>query len=235
MLEGSVTASFVVGLTWALAPHVGITLLLFAAAAFVAATRTVAPPRTKSDTWSDPARRTRARGRRLLRPRGRVRWALPRLNAPVRLRTADLPHPGRAPTDALVVLVRSTRSAARRSSSGRRCDGSSGTWPRARPASVSSRTSLRASRGCSDQGRRALPESALAEGASSRGTGSRLGAWPLPARAARQRGVPRGARTRRAPPCRGEAHRLGSGFRARRRARPRMLTTRARIRHYVRR
>jgi MFS transporter, DHA1 family, inner membrane transport protein len=42
MLEGSVGASVLVALTWALAPSVGITLLLFAAAAFVAATRTVA-------------------------------------------------------------------------------------------------------------------------------------------------------------------------------------------------
>jgi predicted MFS family arabinose efflux permease len=42
MLEGSVGASVVVALTWALTPPVGITLLLFAAAAFVAATRTVA-------------------------------------------------------------------------------------------------------------------------------------------------------------------------------------------------
>ena len=42
MLEGSVGASVLVALTWALTPQVGITLLLFAAAAFVAATRTVA-------------------------------------------------------------------------------------------------------------------------------------------------------------------------------------------------
>jgi predicted MFS family arabinose efflux permease len=35
-------ASVVVALTWALTPPVGVTLLLFAAAAFVAATRTVA-------------------------------------------------------------------------------------------------------------------------------------------------------------------------------------------------
>jgi predicted MFS family arabinose efflux permease len=42
MLEGSVGASVVVALTWALTPSVGVTLLLFAAAAFVAATRTVA-------------------------------------------------------------------------------------------------------------------------------------------------------------------------------------------------
>jgi predicted MFS family arabinose efflux permease len=42
MLEGSVGASVAVALTWALTPPVGVTLLLFAAAAFVAATRTVA-------------------------------------------------------------------------------------------------------------------------------------------------------------------------------------------------
>ena len=42
MLEGSVGASVLVALTWALRPSVGITVLLFAAAAFVAATRTVA-------------------------------------------------------------------------------------------------------------------------------------------------------------------------------------------------
>jgi DHA1 family inner membrane transport protein len=42
MLEGSVGASVAVALTWALTPPVGITLLLFAAAAFVAARRTVA-------------------------------------------------------------------------------------------------------------------------------------------------------------------------------------------------
>lgn len=42
MLEGSVGASVLVALTWALTPSVGVTLLLFAAAAFVAATRTVA-------------------------------------------------------------------------------------------------------------------------------------------------------------------------------------------------
>ena len=42
MLEGSVGASIAVALTWALTPPVGVTLLLFAAAAFVAATRTVA-------------------------------------------------------------------------------------------------------------------------------------------------------------------------------------------------
>ena len=74
MLEASVGASIAVALTWALTPPVGITLLLFAAAAFVAAMRTVAGtvygfqvsgvsvarldrsalPRRKSDTWSDP-------------------------------------------------------------------------------------------------------------------------------------------------------------------------------------
>ena len=48
------------------------------------------------------ARGTRARGRRVLRARRRVRRALPRLDAPVRLRTTDLPHAARAPTDALV-------------------------------------------------------------------------------------------------------------------------------------
>jgi predicted MFS family arabinose efflux permease len=42
MLEGSVGASVAVAFTWALTPPVGVTLLLFAAAAFVAATRTVA-------------------------------------------------------------------------------------------------------------------------------------------------------------------------------------------------
>jgi DHA1 family inner membrane transport protein len=42
MLEGSVGASLAVALTWALAPSVGVTVLLFAAAAFVVATRTVA-------------------------------------------------------------------------------------------------------------------------------------------------------------------------------------------------
>jgi predicted MFS family arabinose efflux permease len=42
MLEASVSASVAVALTWALTPPVAITLLLFAAAAFVAATRTVA-------------------------------------------------------------------------------------------------------------------------------------------------------------------------------------------------
>jgi predicted MFS family arabinose efflux permease len=42
MLEGSLGAAVLVALTWALTPSVGITLLLFAAAAFVAATRTVA-------------------------------------------------------------------------------------------------------------------------------------------------------------------------------------------------
>jgi predicted MFS family arabinose efflux permease len=42
MLEGSVGASIAVALTWALTPPVGVTLLLFAAAAFVAAMRTVA-------------------------------------------------------------------------------------------------------------------------------------------------------------------------------------------------
>ena len=42
MLDGSVGASIAVALTWALTPPVGVTLLLFAAAAFVAATRTVA-------------------------------------------------------------------------------------------------------------------------------------------------------------------------------------------------
>ena len=42
LLEGSVGASVVVALTWALTPPVGIALLLFAAAAFAAATRTVA-------------------------------------------------------------------------------------------------------------------------------------------------------------------------------------------------
>ena len=42
MLNGSVGASIAVALTWALTPPVGVTLLLFAAAAFVAATRTVA-------------------------------------------------------------------------------------------------------------------------------------------------------------------------------------------------
>ena len=42
MLEASVAASVAVALMWALMPPVGITLLLFAAAAFVAATRTVA-------------------------------------------------------------------------------------------------------------------------------------------------------------------------------------------------
>jgi predicted MFS family arabinose efflux permease len=42
MLEGSMGAAVFVALTWALTPSVGTTLLLFAAAAFVAATRTVA-------------------------------------------------------------------------------------------------------------------------------------------------------------------------------------------------
>ena len=42
MLEGSLGASVLVALTWAFAPSIEITLLLFAAAAFVAATRTVA-------------------------------------------------------------------------------------------------------------------------------------------------------------------------------------------------
>ena len=42
MLEGSVGASVAVALTWALTPPVGVTLLLFATAAFVAAGRTVA-------------------------------------------------------------------------------------------------------------------------------------------------------------------------------------------------
>ena len=42
MLEGSMGASVAVALPWALTPPVGITLLLFAAAAFVAARRTVA-------------------------------------------------------------------------------------------------------------------------------------------------------------------------------------------------
>ena len=42
MLEASVAAAVLVALTWSLAPSVGVTLLLFAAAAFVAATRTVA-------------------------------------------------------------------------------------------------------------------------------------------------------------------------------------------------
>lgn len=42
MLEGSVGAAVLVALTWALTPSVPITLLLFAAAAFVAATRGVA-------------------------------------------------------------------------------------------------------------------------------------------------------------------------------------------------
>ncbi|HEY6112604.1 MAG TPA: MFS transporter, partial [Gaiellaceae bacterium] len=42
MLEGSVGASILVALTWAFTPSVGITMLLFAVAAFVAATRTVA-------------------------------------------------------------------------------------------------------------------------------------------------------------------------------------------------
>lgn len=42
MLEGTVGAAVAVALTWALTPPVGVTLLLFAAAAFVAATRTVA-------------------------------------------------------------------------------------------------------------------------------------------------------------------------------------------------
>jgi DHA1 family inner membrane transport protein len=41
MLEGSVGAAVLVALTWALAPSVAATLLLFAAAAFAAATRTV--------------------------------------------------------------------------------------------------------------------------------------------------------------------------------------------------
>jgi predicted MFS family arabinose efflux permease len=42
MLEGSVGASVLVALTWALTPPVGVTLVLFAAAAFVAAMRVVA-------------------------------------------------------------------------------------------------------------------------------------------------------------------------------------------------
>lgn len=42
MLEGSAGAALLVALTWALTPPVAVTLLLFAAAAFVAATRTVA-------------------------------------------------------------------------------------------------------------------------------------------------------------------------------------------------
>ena len=42
MLEGAVGASVVVALTWALTPPVWIALLLFAAAAFIVATRTVA-------------------------------------------------------------------------------------------------------------------------------------------------------------------------------------------------
>jgi predicted MFS family arabinose efflux permease len=42
MLEGSVGGTVLVALTWAFTPSVGVTLLLFAAAAFVAATRTVA-------------------------------------------------------------------------------------------------------------------------------------------------------------------------------------------------
>lgn len=42
LLEGSVGAAVVVALTWAFTPPVAITLLLFAAAAFAAATRTVA-------------------------------------------------------------------------------------------------------------------------------------------------------------------------------------------------
>ena len=42
MLEGSIAASAAVALTWALAPSPVVTVLLFAVAAFVAATRTVA-------------------------------------------------------------------------------------------------------------------------------------------------------------------------------------------------
>ncbi len=42
MLEGSVGASVLVALTWTFTPPVAVTLLVFAAAAFVAATRTVA-------------------------------------------------------------------------------------------------------------------------------------------------------------------------------------------------
>jgi DHA1 family inner membrane transport protein len=42
MLEGSVAAAAAVALTWAIAPSVGVTLVLFGLAAFVTATRTVA-------------------------------------------------------------------------------------------------------------------------------------------------------------------------------------------------
>ena len=117
MLESSVGASIAVALTWALTPPVGVTLLLFAAAAFVAAMRTVAGTvygfqvsgGSRSRGWIDPRRHHASRiprrtllgeraltERRSLRARRCVRRALPRLDAPVRLHTTNLPHAGRA-------------------------------------------------------------------------------------------------------------------------------------------